>query len=142
MKGAGIALTAPDAVKAAVSTLCGVRRRSPGALTVLMCTNNVADEVAANLERKRRKAQKMAAKAKALATKMQKMDAAVEVDLAETHDELTDELALFGRAKTAKLNYLEEQFRSRKVLRNGVYLTIPQNSPFRSQSKPYVFLTP
>jgi hypothetical protein len=58
LKGAGLALTAPDAVKAAVSTLCGVRRRSPGALTVLMRTNNVADEVAAKLERKRRKAQK------------------------------------------------------------------------------------
>jgi hypothetical protein len=79
----------------------------------------------------------MAAKAKAQATKMQKMNAAVEVDLAETHDELTDELASFGRAKTAKLNYLGEQFRSRKALRNGVNLTIPQNSPFRSQSKPY-----
>jgi hypothetical protein len=65
VKGAGIALTAPEAAKAAVSTLCGVRRRSPGALTVLMRTNNVADEVAANLERKRRKAQKMAEKAKA-----------------------------------------------------------------------------
>jgi hypothetical protein len=57
--------------------------------------------------------------------------------LAETHDELTGELASFGTAKTAKLKYLEEQFRSRKALRNGVYLTIPQNSPFRSQSKPY-----
>ena len=86
-------------MKAAVSTLCGVRRRSPGALTVLMRTNNVADEVAANLERKRGKAQKMAAKAKALATKLQKMDAALEVTLAETHDEMTDELASFGRAK-------------------------------------------
>ena len=137
VKEAGIALTAPDAVKAAVSKLCGVRRRTPGALTVLMRTNNVADEVAANLERKRRKAQKMAAKAKAQASKMQKMDAAVEVTLAETHDEMTDELASFGRAKTAKLNYLEEQFRSRKLLRNGVYLSIPENSPFRSRSKPF-----
>ncbi len=58
VKGAGIALTAPEAMKAPVSTLCGVRRRGPGALTVLMRTNNVANEVAANLERKRRKAQK------------------------------------------------------------------------------------
>ena len=90
VKEAGVALTAPDAVKAAVSKLCGVRRRTPGALTVLMRTNNVADEVAANLERKRRKAQKMAAKAKAQASKMQKMDAAVEVTLAETHDERDD----------------------------------------------------
>jgi hypothetical protein len=34
-KQAGLALTAPVAVKAAVSKLCGVRRRNPGALTVL-----------------------------------------------------------------------------------------------------------
>ncbi len=68
---------------------------------------------------------------------MQKMDAAVEVTLAETHDDLTDELASFGRAKTARLNYLEEQFRTRKLLRNGMYMSIPQDSPFRSKSKPY-----
>jgi hypothetical protein len=68
-KGAGLAITAPEPVKAAVSKLCGVRRRSPGALTELMRTNNVADEVAANLlERKKRKA-KMADKAKAQAKK-------------------------------------------------------------------------
>ena len=57
---AGSALTAPEPVKDAVSKLCGVRRRSPGALTMLMRTNNVADEVEANLERKKRKAKKMA----------------------------------------------------------------------------------
>jgi hypothetical protein len=62
----------------------------------------------------------MAKKAKAQANKMHKMDAAVEVTLAETHDDLTYELASFGRAKTARLNYLEEQFRNRKLLRNGV----------------------
>jgi hypothetical protein len=72
VKAAGIAITAPDAVKAAVSALCGVRRRSPGALTVLMRANNVADEVAANLERQRRNAHKMAAKAKTQANAMAK----------------------------------------------------------------------
>ncbi len=68
---------------------------------------------------------------------MQKMDDAVEVTLAQTHDDLTDELASFCRAKMARLNYLEEQFRTRKLLRNGVYMSIPQDSPFRSKSKPY-----
>jgi hypothetical protein len=57
--------------------------------------------------------------------------------LRHTNDELTDEVASFGRAKTARLNYLEEQFRSRKLLRNGAYMSIPQDSPFRSKSKPY-----
>jgi hypothetical protein len=55
---AGIALTAPEPVKEAVFKLRGVRRRSPGALTILMRTNNVADVVQANLEREKRKAKK------------------------------------------------------------------------------------
>jgi hypothetical protein len=104
----GIAITAPGPVKAAVSHLCGVRRRSPGALTVLMRTNNVADEVEANLERKKRKAKKMADKAKAQSKKMNRIDAAIEATLADSHDDLNDELQSFGRAKTA-----------RKLLRNG-----------------------
>ena len=136
-KEAGIAITAPEAVKAAVSKLCGIRRRNPGALTLLMRTNNVADEVAANLERIKRKAKKMAAKAKAQSKKMNKIDAAIEATLADSHDDLNDELQSFGRAKTARLNYLQEQFKSRKILRNGLYLSIPADSTFRSKSKPY-----
>jgi hypothetical protein len=134
---AGSALTAPEAVKAAVSKLCDVRRRSPGALTMLMRTNNVGDEAEANLERKKRKAKKMADKAKAQSKKMNKIDAAIEATLADSHDDLHDELESFGRAKTAKLKYLQEQFNSRKLLRNGVYLTIEVDSPFRSKTKPY-----
>jgi hypothetical protein len=128
-KEAGIAITAPEPVKTAVSKLCGVRRRNPGTLTVLMRTNNVADEVAANLERKKRKA-KMADKAKAQSKKMNKIDAAIEATLADSHDDLNDELQSFGRAKTARLNYVQEQFKSRKLLQNGLYLSIPADSTF------------
>jgi hypothetical protein len=138
-KEAGIALTAPEPVKHAVSKLCGVRRRSPGALTVLMRANNVleADVVEANLERIKRKAKKTAAKAKAQSKKMNKIDAAIEANLVDSHADLNDELESFGRAKTARLKYLQEQFQSRKLLRNGVYLSIPAESPFRAKHKPY-----
>jgi hypothetical protein len=136
-KEAGIALTAPEPVKRAVSKLCGVRRRNPGALTVLMRANNVADVVEANLERIQRKAKKMAAKAKAQSKKMNKIDAAIEANLADSNADLNDELESFGRAKTARLKYLQEQFQSRKLLRNGVYLSIPAESPFRAKHKPY-----
>jgi hypothetical protein len=122
-KEAGIAITAPEAVKAAVSKLCGVRRRNPGALTLLMRTNNVADEVAANLERIKRKAKKMAAKAKAQSKKMNKIDAAIEATLADSHDDLNDELQSFGRAKTARLNYLQSSLRVAKYF--GMACTFP-----------------
>jgi hypothetical protein len=68
---------------------------------------------------------------------MNKIDAAIEVTLADSHDDLNDELQSFGRAKTARLHYLQEQFKSRKLLRNGLYLSIPADSTFRSKSKPY-----
>jgi hypothetical protein len=97
-----------------------------------MRTNNVADEVEANLERKQRKAKQMADKAKAQSKKMNKMDAAIEATLADSHDDLNDELASFGRVKTTRLKYLQEQFKTRKLLRNGLYLTIAEDSPFRS----------
>jgi hypothetical protein len=136
-KHAGAALTSPAPVKEAVTKLCCVRTCSAGALTVLMRTNNVADEVDANLERIRRKAKKMADKAKAQATKMNKLDVALETTLAESRNELDNELQSFGTAKIAKLNYLEEQYKSRKVLRNGIYLSIPPASVYRSHKKPY-----
>jgi hypothetical protein len=60
----------------------------------------------------------MAAKAKAQSKKMNKIDAAIEAILADSHADLNDELESFGRAKTARLKYLQEQFQSRKLLRN------------------------
>jgi hypothetical protein len=68
---------------------------------------------------------------------MNKIDAALEATLADSHDDLNDELQSFGRAKTARLNYSQEQFKSRKLLRNGLYLSIPADSTYRSKSKPY-----
>ena len=50
----------------------------------------------------------MADKAKAQSKKMNRIDAAIEANLADSHDDLNDELQSFGRAKTAKLNYLQE----------------------------------
>ncbi len=72
---AGLALTAPLALKAAVGTLCGVRQKSPGILVILPLTlsltltpnlkcalflraNSVTDAVDAAVNRKHRKAKK------------------------------------------------------------------------------------
>ncbi len=102
-----------------------------------MREKNVADEVNANLERVKQKKQRMTKKAKAHANKMTRVDVAMETSLAESHVELGGELQSFGNGKMAKLKYLEEQYKSRKLLRNGKYLSIPTTSKYRSTAKPY-----
>jgi hypothetical protein len=136
-RDAGLALTSPAKVKEAVTRLCSVRTNSPGAVTVMMREKNVADEVHANLERVKRKKERMAKKAKAHANKMTRVDVALETSLAESHAELDAELLSFGNGKMAKLKYLEDQYKSRKLLRNGKYLSIPTSSKYRSTAKPY-----
>ena len=98
---------------------------------------NITDEVAANVERQRHKKNKMDAKARAMANKMNKMDMAMETTLAESFADLNAELNSFGRAKGAKLKYLQEQYNSRKLLRQDVYLSIPTPSEYRSKTKPH-----
>jgi hypothetical protein len=102
-----------------------------------MRMNNVADEVEANLERQRRKKQKMEEKARAQANKMMKLDVAFETTLAKSFAEMTAELKSFGKAVGAKLKYLQDQYNSRRLRRNGVYLSIPTPSEYRSKNKPF-----
>jgi hypothetical protein len=77
------------------------------------------------------------AKARAQANKMHKLDAAFETTLALSFAALNAELRSFGGAKGVKLRYLQDQYKSRTILRNGVYPTIPTPSEYRSTSKPY-----
>jgi hypothetical protein len=95
------------------------------------------DEVAANVERQRRKQKKMDEKARAQANKMMKLDVAMETTLADSFADLNAELKSFGRAIGVKLNYLQDQYKSRMVLRQGIYLSIPTPSEYRSKSKPH-----
>jgi hypothetical protein len=80
---------------------------------------------------------KIQARAVAHAKKMMNFDIAVQTTLAETWGELEGEMASFGKGKMALKTYLQEQFKSRKLLRNGTYNTIPFGSEFRSKTKPY-----
>jgi hypothetical protein len=102
-----------------------------------MRNNNVADEVEANLERQRRKQKKLEDKARAQANKMTKLDVAFETTLAKSFAEMTAELKSFGRAVGAKLKYLQDQYNSRRIRHNSVYLSIPTPSEYRSKTKPY-----
>jgi hypothetical protein len=98
---------------------------------------NIADTVEAAVIRKQRKAAKMNAKARSQAKKMENVDSAVETTLAETCNDLEAEILSFGNAKGALRTYLQEQFKSRKLLHFGKYHTIPLMSEFRSRAKPY-----
>ena len=58
--------------------------------------------------RKQRKADKMNAKARSKAKKMENVDSAVETTLAATHEELEREIKSFGKSKGALKIYLQE----------------------------------
>ena len=79
----------------------------------------------------------MEAKARAQANKVNKFDEAMETTLAKSFADVNAELQSFGRAKGAKLKYLQAQYKSRIVIRRGVYLSIPTPSEYRSKSKPF-----
>ncbi len=107
-------------------------------LTLFLRATNLADSVEAKVIRKQRKMAKIQERAKAHAKKMMNFDVAVQTTLAESWSELEGEMASFGKGKKMALKtYLQEQFKSRKLLRNGTYNTIPIVSEYRSKAKPY-----
>jgi hypothetical protein len=163
MVEAGLAISAPTQLKDAVSKLCCVRRRNPGnpklirnpepipfpvtqpftltfsqgPLTIFLRATTLSDSVEAAVLRKKDKMKKIRKRASAHAKKMMNFDVAVQTTLAETYSDLEGEMASFGKGKMALKTYLQDQFRSRKILRDGKYNTIPIGSDFRSKAKPY-----
>jgi hypothetical protein len=137
MVAAGMAVAATMALKTKVTAMCSVRCKTPGTITRFLRENNIDDEVKAAVIRKRQKARKIQKKARAQANKMADFDVATETELAATVQELEDEIATYGNAKGALKTYLQDQYKSRRILRNGIYNTIPLESEFRQQVKPY-----
>jgi hypothetical protein len=76
-------------------------------------------------------------KASAQAKQMEAVDVALNTTLADSTRDLEEEIASFGSSKTALRTFLQDQYRSRHLLHNGVYNTIPTTSEFRSTAKPY-----
>ena len=68
---------------------------------------------------------------------MEAVDVALQTSLTDTPRALAEEIASFGSSKTSLRNYLQDQYRSRLLLHNGYYNTIPTTSEFRSTTKPY-----
>jgi hypothetical protein len=162
MVGAGLALTAAPALKAAVSALCCVRHKTPGnphplllyhkspitlspytktyttgRFTQFVRENNILDAVEAAVVRKKRKTAKMNQKARAQANKMNAVDVALTTTLAETTTDLDEEITSYGNSKGALRTYLQDQYKSRKFIHNGIYHSIPEVSEFRSSTKPF-----
>ena len=79
----------------------------------------------------------MNAKARSQAKKMDNVDSAVETTLAASREDLEGEIKSFEKSKGALKTYLQEQYKSRKLLHFGKYHTIPLTSEFRSRAKPY-----
>lgn len=137
MVAAGMAVAGSPELKSAVTILCCVRTKSQGKVTIFLRENNIRDAVGAAVLRKKLMAKKMQKKARSHANKMADFDVAAETILAETVGALADEVASFGQAKIAVRTYLQEQYKSRRLLRNGNYKTIPYDSEYRQKVKPY-----
>jgi hypothetical protein len=95
------------------------------------------DAVEAAVLRKKRKADAMQKKARAHAKKMVEVDVALQTTLAESRSALDGEIVSYGNSKISLRTFLQEQFKSRKLLRNNLYNTIPVASEFRMKKKPY-----
>jgi hypothetical protein len=133
---AGFGLRADPALRNVIGILCGVRRRHPGLITLYMRDSVRADEVEAAAIRIARKKSEREKKARAKANKMAEYDMANTTTFANTQQELDNEMESYGNAMGYVLKYLQEQFKSRKLLRNGLYETIPTTSKFRSTPTP------
>ncbi len=108
-----------------------------GRLTLYLRAENIGDAVEAAVICKKNKIAKKTEKARLHAQKMMNLDVAVQTRLAKDSCELNEEIAAFGNSKGTLKTYLQEQFRSRMLLRDGLYKTIPVLSEYRSQKKPY-----
>ncbi len=137
MVAAGMAVAGSLQLTSAVTTLCSVRKKSPGKVTTFLRENNIGDAVEAAVLRKKMKAKKMQKKARTQANKMGDFDVAQETVLAPTVAALNAEIATYRKAKIAVRTYLQEQYKSRRLLRNGKHNTIPSTSEFRQTVKPY-----
>jgi hypothetical protein len=108
-----------------------------GRLTVYLRHKNVCDAVEAAIIRTKSQVSKKKAKARLHANKMMDLEVAVQTELAKTKSELDGEIASYENRRGALKTYLQDQFRSRKLLRNGDYVTIPIGSDYRGKKKPY-----
>jgi hypothetical protein len=108
-----------------------------GRLTVYLHAQNIRDAVEAAVILKQNKIAKKTEKARLHAQKMMDLDVAVQTALAKDNSELNGEIAAFGNSKGALKNYLQEQFKTRILLRDALYKTIPVLSEYRSKKKPY-----
>ena len=99
--------------------------------------NNISDAVEAALVRKKRKAAQMQAKARAHAKKMNAVDVALQTTLVESRSSLDGEIATFGKSKLSLRTFLQDQYKSRTLIRNSIYKSIPETSEFRMKQKPF-----
>ncbi len=86
---------------------------------------------------KKNEVAKKKAKARLHVNKMMDLEVAVQTELANTKSELDGEIASYENHRGAFKTYLQNQFRRRKLLHNGVYHTIPMGSEYRAKKKSY-----
>ena len=101
MVAVGMAVAGSLQLASSVTTLCSVRKKSPGKVTTFLRENNIGwDAVEAAVLRKKMKARKKEKKARAQANKMSDFDVAQETVLAPTVAALNAEIATYGKRRS------------------------------------------
>jgi hypothetical protein len=95
------------------------------------------DAVEAAIVRIKWKADKMNVKARAQAKKMNAVDVALQTTLAETRSALDGEIASFSNSKITLRTFLQDQYKSRTLIRKSIYSSIPEASEFCMKKKPF-----
>jgi hypothetical protein len=103
----GFGFRVAPAVNDALGTLCSVRRRNPGAITVYMREEVAKDKIEAKRVGNHRKALKLEAKKRAQASRMSTYGEAIETTLANSKAELANEINSYGNGLGNLLHYLQ-----------------------------------
>ena len=113
---AGIALTAHPDLKVAVNTVCSVRRKKTGVVTVLVRQGQVEDKEEQNSTRKRKAEEKYQNNLRLKAVKAARTDKAEHTathNLVVSNLDLENELAARRNSKQSQITFLKDQFNAR-----------------------------
>ncbi len=68
---------------------------------------------------------------------MNAVDVALQTTLVESRSALDGEIASFSKSKIMLRTFFQDQYKSRTLIRNSIYTSIPETSEFRMKQKPF-----
>ena len=134
----GVAVTSDPHLIELVYELCSIRNRSVGAIAEIWRKFQKDDRKAAREHMAASEEAKINKGLKLAASRANKLNNAMEVELATTKARLVAELKACGKFKTTKVDFLKKQIMGR-INRKRKYTTIPEK--FKARNKKQIKLT-